>query len=247
MSNISEKLETVAQNVQKVYDKGVQDGIQSEYDKFWDAFQNYGERTNYNYAFVDVSSFWSKGFTPKYPVTILYTYSNYMFAYFNPSPVVDFSEFLKDNNIIIKTTGVSPKFVDYIPVGDSTFMDGRGITHLPKLYVSPNSFYQTFWYCTNLITIDELYFTDSTNSSSYVFFGCSKLENIKFSGVFKRRGLDLHFCTKLTHDSIISLINILYDYSGTTTTNSITLGTTNLGKLTDEQKAIAINKGWTLS
>lgn len=53
-------------------------------------------------------------------------------------------------------------------------------------------------------------------------------------------------------DLLVKVINALYDYSNATeeeksTEHKLTLGTTNLAKLTDEQKQIAINKGWKLA
>lgn len=53
--------------------------------------------------------------------------------------------------------------------------------------------------------------------------------------------------TQLTVESLLSLLNALKDYSGTGTTKTLRLSSISLGKLTDEQKAIAINKGWTLT
>jgi hypothetical protein len=45
----------------------------------------------------------------------------------------------------------------------------------------------------------------------------------------------------------MNVINILKDYSGSGTTYTLTLGSTNLAKLTDAEKAIATEKGWTLA
>lgn len=60
------------------------------------------------------------------------------------------------------------------------------------------------------------------------------------------------YLPNLTVESLLSIINGLYDFTsnGETPSSSqgqIEFGTTNLNKLTDEQKAVAINKGWTLT
>lgn len=59
-------------------------------------------------------------------------------------------------------------------------------------------------------------------------------------------------CPNLTVESLVNVLNALYDFTGNgETPNSnqgkLALGSTNLAKLSDEQKAIATNKGWTLS
>ena len=53
---------------------------------------------------------------------------------------------------------------------------------------------------------------------------------------------------KLTVQSLMNVINNLYDFraNGSTVTRNLTIGAYNLRKLTDEQKAVATNKGWTL-
>lgn len=63
--SIADKLTTIAENEQKVYDKGKADGKKAEYDNFWDNFQaNVG---TYNNAFA--SSLWDdKCYNPKYPI-----------------------------------------------------------------------------------------------------------------------------------------------------------------------------------
>ena len=73
--------------------------------------------------------------------------------------------------------------------------------------------------------------------------------------------LDLSASTNLTYESLINIVNNLYDLnitygvydadgnpgSGTLVRQALVLGSTNLAKLTDEEKAIATNKGWNLS
>ena len=65
--SITEKLQTIAENEQKVFEAGKK----SQYDEFWDDFQLNGERRNYYYTFYSRWGLgcWSdKTFQPKYPI-----------------------------------------------------------------------------------------------------------------------------------------------------------------------------------
>ena len=73
--------------------------------------------------------------------------------------------------------------------------------------------------------------------------------------------LDLSYCTLLTHESLMNVINNLYDLNltygvydeegndlgGTLYRQDLVLGSTNLAKLTAEEIAIATNKGWNVT
>lgn len=73
------------------------------------------------------------------------------------------------------------------------------------------------------------------------FKNCRSLTNLGgFEGL--KCSLDLSSSTKLTHESLMNVINNLDNAN-----SELVLGETNLNKLTDEEKVIAINKGWTLS
>lgn len=56
--------------------------------------------------------------------------------------------------------------------------------------------------------------------------------------------INLSYSTLYSVETIVAMLEAL---ATTTTTKTLTLGSTNLKKLTDEQKAIATNKGWTLA
>ena len=75
------------------------------------------------------------------------------------------------------------------------------------------------------------------------FDGCLSLETITGNPVFNV-SLNLSESHKLTHDSIMVVINGLQTV---TTTQTLTLGETNLAKLSDAEKKIATDKGWTLA
>jgi hypothetical protein len=74
--SIADKLNTIAENEQLVY----RAGQKSEYDKFWDTFQNNGNSQNYNYAFSQ-DRFTDENYNPKYPIKCSngITTSRYMF------------------------------------------------------------------------------------------------------------------------------------------------------------------------
>ena len=59
--------------------------------------------------------------------------------------------------------------------------------------------------------------------------------------------LDVSESNNLTHDSLMNIINNLYDIATAgVATQLLTLGKTNMAKLTSEEIAIATNKGWTV-
>lgn len=75
------------------------------------------------------------------------------------------------------------------------------------------------------------------------FSECISLKTITGNPNFKV-SLNLSSCSKLTHDSIMVVINGLQTV---TTKQTLTLGSTNLAKLTEADKQIATDKGWTLA
>ena len=101
-----------------------------------------------------------------------------------------------------------------------------------------------FYECANLHTIEGLDLSQLTSYSN-TFSYCSALENLTLEGKINYTGLNLLSCSKLTHDSLMSVINALADKSSASGTFKITLGATNLAKLTEEEKAIMDSKGWT--
>ena len=94
-----------------------------------------------------------------------------------------------------------------------------------------------------LISVETLDFSNLLNDyTTYDALGTPKLVNLKIKGTISK-SMRLSENTSLSVASLMNIINALETIDGKT----LILGTTNLAKLTDEQKAIAINKGWTLS
>ena len=101
-----------------------------------------------------------------------------------------------------------------------------------------------FYGCVSLVSLVlPTGFGQAATNLGLCFYACVSLADITGNPNFKA-SLDLSGCTKLTHDSLMVVINGLQTV---TTTQKLTLGSTNLAKLTDEEKKVATDKGWTLA
>lgn len=105
-----------------------------------------------------------------------------------------------------------------------------------------------FYECSGLVSITlgncskmevfDAFKSGGSNPTNLENFSVEALPDISLVGLIANN------MTKLTHDSLMNIINALPVSSGGYT---CTLNATNLAKLTDEEKAIAIDKGWTLN
>lgn len=129
------------------------------------------------------------------------------------------------------------------------------------------NFQNCFSNCINLIKIPELNLENADDIYNMTFglrYSLTTLGGFKDLGkAYSQKSINyayyklaLNNTYRLTHDSLINVINKLYDLNLNENlsidgvcqyTQSLTLGSTNLAKLTDEEKAIATSKGWTLS
>lgn len=133
----------------------------------------------------------------------------------------------------------------------SMFQGCISITSVPAFLPTSEKINANYMFsgCSQLVTVEGIDLTNNDSNYVGVFGSCYELQNITFYGYIKPSGLDLSPCTKLTHNSLMSAINALYDWAseGSTSPYTLTLGSTNLAKLTDAEKAIATQKGWTLA
>ena len=116
-----------------------------------------------------------------------------------------------------------------------------------------------FQYCSNLVTVPKLNASKVINVTN-MFDNCSNLTNLgglenlgqaydtTKSANYSSYTLDLSTCKKLTHDSLMNVINNLYDIkSKGCNPQSLVLGSTNISKLSAEEVAIGTSKGWNIS
>ena len=127
------------------------------------------------------------------------------------------------------------------------------------------SMYGMFRECENLITVPALnaekvtdidsvlsYTNSLTNCGGFINLGMaydtSKEANYSSYTLQLGRLYGESYSKNLTHESLMNIINNLYDIKTKgCNAQKLILGTTNLHKLTSEEIAIATNKGWTVS
>ena len=124
---------------------------------------------------------------------------------------------------------------------DQTFKGCSDINSIPLFDTSNvTSMEYMFSSCTHLKEIPSIDVSKVTNMN-YMFNYCYELKKISMRNI--GANLDINICS-FTREALLEIIGNL---KTVTTTKTLKIGSTNLAKLTDEDKAIATNKGWTLA
>ena len=186
------------------YDKGLEVGFregteagrQAEYDRFWDTYQQNGNRTSYNYAFYG-DGWTDETFKPKYDIVLIGNNASGMFRY---SRITNLKQLLLDAGVKLDTSNCT-----YLL---QTFQSSE-IAHLPEIDArkAVNTSYMCGSDC-KVVTIDKLLVSETTPLSS-TFIGAGYLENIVFEGTIGQN-VDLHW-SPLTAESIESTVAALSD------------------------------------
>ena len=126
----------------------------------------------------------------------------------------------------------------------SMFSHCTSLTSIPQFDTSKvTNMMMMFYNCSSLTSI-PLLDTSKIVNTMYMFSKCGKLTTLGgFTGL--NVDLDLSPCPLLTKESILNVFNKAANV--TSSPKTLTLGTTNLSKLTDTEKAIATRKGWVLN
>ena len=199
------------------------------------------------------------------PINTYLNYSKDILKNWDDSQTGLMSRFRGDENLIFcplvdtsKANNMQSMFSGCANLMQVPLLDTSNVVHFDDM----------FYNCYNLVGIPQF---DTTNlySANLMFGGCDKLVSVPLMDFTKAEqirnillgcselvelggftnlavSLDLSSSRKLTAESILNVINQAKDLSnegGAT----LTLGTTNAAKLTEEQIAIATSKGWTLA
>lgn len=215
------------------YTEGYEAGKQKSKNDFWRGFTNNGARKSYYSAFfrTDFSGETiPEGLCRPQYLNATFRAMDRMFHTYQGIELpkgIDTSLLVDGENIGSQVFALS-KLIEIADIG------------------IPASSVMTSWYldCYSLITIEKIRVNENTTYST-AFRDCGKLENVTFEGVI---GQNIDFSdSPLTRKSALSVINHLKDVSGTGTTLTVTFSSTTKVLLTDEDKAIATQKGWTIA
>lgn len=210
-------LDQMAESVPEVYEAGKK----SEYDAFWDNYQQNGNRTIYNSAF---GCCWNKdNFKPKYS---LRPTSAYMMFFNNTGAVIDLGEVAEDyfDNLGIELDFSKAKNLTY---GIATLHAKR----FKKIDISSaSSTMQLFYSHNNVVNnnnsveeIDEFVSSEITTYENSTFQHAIWLREIRIKGVIATGVINFQWNTKLSKASIESIVNALSpNTSGLTCTLSQT-------------------------
>jgi surface protein len=100
-----------------------------------------------------------------------------------------------------------------------------------------------FQNCYSLYTLDFSGLDTSSITSTLTMFNtCPNLVNLRVGKITV--SFTFNKCDKLSHES---LLNVIAALEPTTTAKTLTIGATNLAKLTEAEIAVATEKGWTIA
>jgi hypothetical protein len=196
-------------NISATYHKSW--GMQAEYDRFWDVYQQNGNRTDYQGAFYGCG--WNnETFKPKYDIKP----SGRCGSLFYDSDIKgDLVQILENLGISLDLSEVTRFSYGFYY---NTLLTRIGAVNLSKTDTSTS---YVFADCIALETIDKITVSENTIFSNW-FYNCNALKEIRFEGVIGK-SLDIHWSTKLSMMSLASIVGAL---SKTVTGQSITLPTT---------------------
>ena len=240
---ISEKLSKITENTMCMYETLLEAGKQAEYDRFWDNFQQNGERDIYFYAFAGTG--WTEEtLKPKYPLkfrsgsirSAAYTFARLYWDAPNGA-LFDMTEICK----MLDTTNCTyPDGMFQCAYAKNITIDLSNATTLSRTFGAGDGG-----------QIENITVTISEKCTNYyqAFYYQSQIENLIFTeGSVIAASISFDRCRALNRDSVKSILRALKDFTGTGKENTCTVEfhVDVVNQLTEEDIATITQKGWTL-
>ena len=199
------KTSEYASKINGVYEAGRNSGI----GEMWDSFQDYGNRDAYNAAFA----YWDCEYIrPKYKVSPKEASSTIQTFFNNKGLKRVEKEYFDFSNCDRATYPSGSWYYMFCSCPYLEVIEDIGITNV-------YNFGNTFAWCGALHTIECIY-PDVDTQFDGAFIGCYELVYLRVDGTIGQNGFDISWSTKLSKESITSIVNAL---STTASGKSITL------------------------
>lgn len=216
------------------YDKGYTDGNSKGYSRGYDKGMLDGETIGHNKGIeegrqAERDDFWdvlqSQGKARSYYYA--FAYDRFNDETFNPK-----------HDIVANTSSSAFQnmfYNNYLITDTKVTIDARNTSNISGLFNN----------ATSLKTVRKLIVSENvTRGGDTAFNGCESLEDIEMEGI---NAQSMSFASSpLTVDSMKSIISCLKDFSGTSTTYTLTFRADRESMLPDEEKTKATSRGWTL-
>lgn len=246
---IAEKLEKIAQNEQQT--AALNENLEmrlnggevlgrSYADAFWDAWQDYGNRTDYAHGFAGWTADMTAFLKPKYDIRPTYAYM--MFG--TNKALTDLVTWCEECEIELDFSNCTSL---------TNFLYSSSVTHIGVVDTrKANNLTMLFGGASNLMTVDKVILkSDGSQDFGTGSFTSSKPENITFEGIIGQN-FSVSGSTNLTTASLLSILTALSKDSALATGNTLTLATAHKAKIEADaactaQLNAAIAAGWTVA
>lgn len=224
--NIAEKVIRGKEDFDAVHEAGKQ----AEYDRFWDIYQDNGNRTDHWCAFGG-KGWTNETFQPKYdirPAT-----ANYMFY---GSRITDLKKSLADWGVTLDFSQCTI-FTHFMGVSETTTLgvvDTRSADSLASMFSQRCA----------LVTVDKIILREDGSQTGPAFNALTALVDIRFEGKIGQ-SVSFQLSQYLSVDSLQSIVDALKDMTGATA-QTLTLHASAGARLTDAQKSAISAKNWTV-
>lgn len=221
-------------------------------EDFWNGYQAMGSRTDYRWACINSNFIVDRegkarwNFTPKYDVKV--NVGNAMFRCFNnnSSGGIGYEDIYVDLPQHFENLGVKFDTSNLTDAG-TMFYNAQGIKRIPVINLSKcivaNTTANFIGQMARTVTIDGIISSENTAWGSNSFVSGTPLNHCIFSGVIGK-SFYISNAKNLDYESLLSIIDCLIDNVDTGTTLTLTLGSTLIAKLSEEELALIEEKGW---
>ena len=205
--------------------------ITNKFDTTQDKVCNKGYKTRYIIYYRN-SDFGSNITLPNNVIYVIFSGVKFSSTCFSSKRFLQAIKFVNDTKFT--SINMTNMFSNCYELKQIPNMDTSNVTSMSSMFLS----------CSNLKNILNLNMNKVTNANN-MLANFNKLINIQ--NIYNIKvNISFSNSSYLNHSTLLRILNALVDLTDQTT-QTLTLGSTNLAKLTDEEKAIATNKNWTLA